>query len=82
MILIGVFPLVKFPKLKLREDLLGRRNCHFQRVGMFSIKLRGDFRHRGILAQALKDGIIAPNRRELVCQWPVHFSSVRRFSSA
>lgn len=33
------------------------RRCHV---------LRADFRHRGMIAAALKDGIIPPNWRELV----------------
>lgn len=33
------------------------RRCHM---------LRSDFRHRGMIAQALKDEIIPPNWRELV----------------
>lgn len=33
------------------------RRCHV---------LRADFRHRGMIANALKDGIIPPNWRELV----------------
>lgn len=33
------------------------RRCHV---------LRADFRHRGMIAKALKDGLIPPNWRELV----------------
>ena len=35
------------------------RKCHV---------LRDDKRHRGMIAKALKDGIILPNWRELVCE--------------
>ena len=47
----------KFGTNELRNLRTLCRRCHV---------LRADFRHRGMIASALRDGIIPPNWRELV----------------
>lgn len=51
---------IKSGKLGTNEDGNLRTLCRMHHV------LRADFRHRGMIASALRDGAIPPNWRELV----------------